>query len=314
MSAGRPEDREGPVMTLVGPTAVGKTSVALVLAARLGGEIVSADSRQIYRGMDIGTAKPTPDEQSQARHHLIDIVDPSESYDAARFAEDAEGVISGLLSAGTVPIVCGGTGFYVASLFEGLFEGAGRYPEVRVALEERARAEGTAALHAELAEADPASAARIHSNDSSRVVRALEVYLATGRRLSEWHESGQRIPAFAPRYVGLSLDRELLRERVERRIDAMMEEGLVAEIEGLVSSGALASGMPAASAVGYRELLPVVERGEGDLDEAVALIKRNTRRYAKRQMTWFRSVDGVEWLDTEGASPDELANRVLGAA
>jgi tRNA dimethylallyltransferase len=311
MTDGQNRDSRPVILTVVGPTAVGKTSVAVALARLLGGEIVSADSRQIYRGMDIGTAKPTADEQAQARHHLIDIVDPAESYDAARYAADAEATIARLLDTGVTPVVAGGTGLYLASLFEGLFEGVGRVPDVREKLEVRARAEGTATLHAELERVDPESATRIHENDTSRIVRALEVFEATGRPLSDWKREPAREPACRARYVGLSLDRESLVERIGHRVDAMMEAGLIGEIDGLVRSGALATGMPGASAVGYRELLPIVERGEGDLEEAVERIKTNTRRYAKRQMTWFRSTERVEWLDTAGVPADELARRIL---
>jgi tRNA dimethylallyltransferase len=300
-----------PVLTVVGPTAVGKTAVAVALARSLGGEIVSADSRQVFRGMDVGTAKPTADELRLVRHHLIDIVEPSESYDAARFASDAEAAIAGIVARGAVPLVVGGTGFYIASLFRGLFEGPGRDPEVRALLDERAATEGVAALHADLAEVDPAAASRIHVNDTSRVVRALEVYMSTGMTLSEWQDGPARAPAYSPRYAGLMRPRESLRERIDRRVDAMMSEGLLDEIERLVSTGALSSTSPAASAVGYRELLPVVERGEGSVNDAVALIKRNTRRYAKRQMTWFRSLEGIEWLDIEGLTPEDAAKAIL---
>jgi tRNA dimethylallyltransferase len=299
------------VLTIVGPTAVGKTAVAIALARSLGGEIVSADSRQIFRGMDVGTAKPTTDELRLVRHHLIDIVDPGESYDAARFAADAEAAIADIIARGAVPLVVGGTGFYITSLFNGLFEGPGRDPEVRALLDERAAREGVPALHAELAEVDPDAAFRIHENDTSRVVRALEVYLSTGMTLSDWQAGPARTPAYTARYVGLTRSRESLVERIDRRVEAMVSEGLLGEIERLVSIGALSSTSPAASAVGYRELLPIVEGGEGSIGDAVELIKRNTRRYAKRQMTWFSSLEGIEWLDIEGMTPEEAAAAIL---
>jgi tRNA dimethylallyltransferase len=311
MTHERRSDPRPAILTVVGPTAVGKTALAITLARAAVGEIVSADSRQIYRGMDIGTAKPTQREQAQARHHLIDIVEPSERYDAARFASDAADLIDGMHGRGVVPVVAGGTGFYLRALFDGLFEGAGRFPETRRELEARAEAEGSAALHAELADVDPELAAKLHPNDRARVVRGLEVFRATGRRLSAWHGDPPRCPSFAPRYVGLRLDREQLRQRIDRRVDAMMAAGLVAEIEALVASGKLSSDMPAASAVGYRELLPIVESGEGGLAEAVELIKVSTRRYAKRQMTWFRAIDGVEWFDADAVEPEELARTLL---
>jgi tRNA dimethylallyltransferase len=311
MIAGQDHSSRHEVLTVVGPTAVGKTAVAIALARSLDGEIVSADSRQVYRGMDIGTAKPTADELKLVPHHLIDIIDPSEAYDAVRFAADAERTIVEVLARGATPLVVGGTGFYVASLFRGLFEGPGRNPGVRASLTERAESEGPAALHQELERVDPASAERIHVNDLSRVIRALEVHATTGRTLSEWRKEPDRVPAFSARYVGLTLPREKLYERIDRRVDAMMTAGLLAEIEGLVSRGALSPDMPAASAVGYRELLPVIERGEADITEAVALIKRNSKRYAKRQMTWFRSIEDVAWFDLDGRTPDDAAAVIL---
>ncbi len=311
MIAGEAGNSRQEVLTVVGPTAVGKTAVSITLARSLGGEIVSADSRQVYRGMDIGTAKPTADEQASVRHHLIDIVDPSEAYDAARFAADAERTIVDLIARGATPLVVGGTGFYVASLFQGLFEGPGRNPELRTMLTERAASEGVRILHQELEEVDPAAAERIHANDSFRVIRALEVYVTTGRSLSEWQEEPVRAAAFSARYVRLTLPREKLYERIDRRVDAMMTAGLLAEVKALVSRGVLSSDMPAASAVGYRELLPIVERGEGDLADAVALIKRNSRRYAKRQMTSLRAIEDAEWFDLDDRTPDDAAAAIL---
>ena len=311
MIAGEAANSRPEVLTVVGPTAVGKTAVSLALARSLGGEIVSADSCQIYREMDIGTAKPTADEQASVRHHLIDIIDPSETYDAVRFAADAEKAMVDIIARGAAPLVVGGTGFYVASLFQGLFEGPGRNPELRTILTERAASEGVRVLHQELKEIDPDAAERIHANDSVRVIRALEVYATTGRSLSRWQEEPVRAAAFSARYVRLTLSREPLYERIDRRVNAMMADGLLEEIEALVSRGVLSSGMPAASAVGYRELLPIVERGEGSIADAVTLIKRNSRRYAKRQMTWLRSIEDAEWVELDDRTPDEAAAAIL---
>ena len=311
MIAGETANSRPEVLTVVGPTAVGKTAVSLALARSLGGEIVSADSRQIYREMDIGTAKPTADERRLVRHHLIDIIDPSETYDAVRFAADAEKAMVDIIARGATPLVVGGTGFYVASLFQGLFEGPGRDPELRAGLTERAASEGVRVLHQELKEVDPEAAKRIHVNDSFRVIRALEVYATTGRSLSKWQEEPVRAAAFSARYVRLTLSREPLYERIDRRVDAMMANGLLEEIEALVSRGVLSSDMPAASAVGYRELLPIVERGEGSTTDAVSLIKRNSRRYAKRQMTWLRSIEDAEWVELDDRTPDEAAAAIL---
>jgi len=298
------------VTTIIGPTGVGKTGVAIHVAARLGGEIISADSRQIYRGMDIGTAKPTAAERDAARHHLIDIVEPDERYDAARFALDAESVARGLFNDEVVPIVVGGTGFYIESLFEGLFEGVGRNDEVRSRLEARAAEEGTASLHEELTVIDPDSAQKLHPNDTARVVRALEVYQATGETLTSWQRRERREPSYSPDYFGLTMARADLYARVEARVDRMLEDGLLGEIEALVASGRLAPGMPGASAVGYRELLPVVTGESDELEAAVELMKRNTRRYVKRQLTWFSSTPGVEWIDLSETGEGRAADRI----
>jgi tRNA dimethylallyltransferase len=300
----------GPITVLVGPTAVGKTTVGILVARSVGGEIVSADSRQVYRGMDVGTAKPTAEELAACPHHLIDLVEPYEQYDAARYAADAEVDIGRLLGEGKTPLVVGGTGFYIESLFEGLFEGPGRDESVREELNERLDSQGSQALHDELSTVDAATATRLHPNDASRIVRALEVYLTTGRPLSSWHKGERRHPAFTATYFGLTIPRERLYERIDARVDAMMESGLLEEVRALVDSGRLAAGMPGASAVGYRELLPVVS-GEEDLDVAVDAIKRNTRRYAKRQLTWFSAIYGLTWLDLSILSIEEAAARIV---
>jgi tRNA dimethylallyltransferase len=304
-------DRQPSVVTVVGPTGVGKTSVGIRVARALGGEIVSADSRQIYRGMDVGTAKPTSEELAACRHHLIDIVEPSESYDAARYAADAEAVIVALKGTGTEPVVVGGTGFYIESLFRGLFDGPGRDDEVRRKLSVRLDTEGATALHAELRELDPETAGRLHPNDGARIVRALEVYVSTGTPLSVWHESARRPPSFPARYFGLTMRREDLYARIDARVDAMMRNGLLHEVRTLVESGRLTSGMPAASAVGYRELLALLAGRGDDLEGAVEDIKRNTRRYAKRQLTWFSSIENLTWLNLSEMSREEAAGRIV---
>jgi len=298
------------VLAIIGPTAVGKTGVAVRVAQELGGEIVSADSRQIYRRLDIGTAKPTPGESRLARHHLVDNIEPGEAYDAVRFAIDAESAIASIISAGVEPILVGGTGFYVRSLFEGLFEGPGRDELIREKLERRAGESAPEALHEELKTIDPESAARIHPNDTVRVVRALEVYISTGSTLTSWQSREARRPAYTPVYFGLTMDRERLYARIDRRVDSMIDAGLIDEVRRLFESGVLLSGVPAADAVGYREILDVLANGGSDFTEAIELIKRNTRRYSKRQMTWSSSIDGVDWLDM-GEMGEEKAARLI---
>lgn len=299
------------VAVIVGPTGVGKTAVGMLVASALGGEIVSADSRQVYRWMDIGTAKPGASEQATVRHHLIDVVEPSETYDAARFASEAETTISSLTASGIEPLVVGGTGFYIESLFEGLFEGPGRDDDVRAELYAGLQERGAAALHGELAEVDPETASRLHPNDAARVLRALEVYVTTGTPLSVWHDRPRRTPACRARYFGLTMPRADIYARIDRRVDAMIDRGLLDEIRGLVDSGRLRANMPGASAVGYRELLPVATGETAGLDAAVETVKTNTRRYAKRQLTWFTSVHGVEWLDLSAMSHENAAERIV---
>ncbi len=287
------------IITIVGPTAAGKTSVALEIAESLGGEIVSADSRQLYRHLDIGTAKPTATERARAAHHLIDMLEPDERYDASRYADDAEEAISALIERGVEPLVVGGTGLYVRSLFEGMFKGPGRDEEVRASLEGRVATEGAPALHAELSKVDPATAERIHENDSTRIVRALEVYGTTGLPLSEWQRGPSRQPRYRPAYYGLALDRQVLHERIAARVDEMLARGLVEEVRGLLASGRIKPGSAAADAVGYREIIEALMDGDDSdrLRAAAEDIKTNTRRYARRQLTWCRSLKDVVWLD-----------------
>jgi tRNA dimethylallyltransferase len=308
--------RRAPVLTIVGPTAVGKTAVSLLVAERVRAEIVSADSRQVYRGMDVGTAKPTPDERARVRHHLIDIVEPSERYDAARYAADAERAIAGLLASSVAPLVVGGTGFYLESLYEGLSEGPERDDAVRGELELRLAADGPEALHAELGRVDPGAAARIHPRDASRVVRALEVFRATGTTMTKWLEGPRRAPSYRPLYVGITMPRQALRERIGLRVKTMLRSGLAEEVRALRASGRLLPGMPAASAVGYRELLGHDDAALGSPNgEAVARaaerIVTNTRRYAKRQLTWFRSLPGVRWLDVQELGVEGAAEETV---
>jgi len=308
--AGSSQKRRPRIVTIAGPTAVGKTAVAIALAETIGGEVVSADSRQVYRGMDIGTAKPTPAERARVRHHLVDIVEPSGTYDASRFARDAEEVIARLLERGVVPLVVGGTGFYLSSLFDGLFEGPGRDPAIRAALGARVASEGSRALHAELAAIDPAAASRIHPNDAARVVRALEVYRSSGTTMSEWHSVPRREPRYEARYFVLSMSKERLNERIEQRVDRMVDAGLFSEVARLRDSGALVPGTPAASAVGYREVLDLLVEGQDDSSPAAAAIVTATRRYAKRQMTWFRSLEDARWLDVEVLGVEGAAREI----
>jgi tRNA dimethylallyltransferase len=299
------------VPVLLGPTAAGKTAIALHLARARGWEIVSCDSRQLYRSMDIGTAKPLQEERGRVRHWLVDVLDPQERYSAAAFVNDAGSIIRGRAAEGVTTLVCGGTGLYFESLRKGIGPQVATDPALRDALIRRAAEEGSAALHRELSEKDPEAAAQIHANNVHRVVRALAVYQQTGRRISELKRFAvpPRDMAFA--VAVLMPPRAVLYERINRRVDAMAHQGLWEEFMALRGRG-YDERTPGLRCVGYQELF-AVERGECSLDEAVEKIKQNSRRYAKRQITWFRAHhSGAEtvWNDDEAALAAEVENRL----
>lgn len=295
------------VLVLCGPTATGKTALSLALAEALGGEIVSADSMQIYRGMDIGTAKATPAERARAPHHMLDVADPREKYSVARYVEEASRCCDEILARGRLPIITGGTGLYIDSLLAGR-EFGGEADDG--ALRERLNAEyerlGGEAMLARLREVDPERAAKLHPGDRRRIVRALEVYEATGLTITE-HDARTR--ALPPRYeaarIALSYaDREALYARIDRRVDEMAAQGLFEEVADLLASG-LSPESTAMQAIGYKEAALAL-RGDISREEALALIKQASRRYAKRQLTWFRRTPGVRWILWRGA-PDIAA-------
>ena len=282
------------IWAIVGPTASGKSALAEALAARLGGEIVSCDSMQVYRGMDIGTAKPTEEERAKTPYHLIDVVDPSLPFSAVDYAAAADAAIVDILSRGKVPILCGGTGLYLDVLLRGVPESPEGDPKLREELAREAALHGNEYLHEQLAEVDPISAAATHPSNLRRVIRALEIFRATGIPKSEWDRRSRLAP---PRYkaavIGLVYQsRELLYRRIEARVDKMMEQGLLAETGRLLDAGVFAVSKTAASAIGYKELLPYLA-GECTLEAAVESLKMATRRYAKRQITWFSAKDYV---------------------
>jgi tRNA dimethylallyltransferase len=297
--------KKTPVLCVAGPTASGKSALAVKLAKALGGEIVSMDSMQIYRRMDVGTAKPTLTERGGVPHHMLDVAEPAEAFSVAQYAEMAECRIREIYERGRLPILAGGTGFYLRALTDGLaLGGVQSDPELRQSLKDSAADEaGKRRLYAQLAEADPATAARLHPNDVGRVSRALEVYRLTGKPMSvQENAPGERPFRFC--MVGATLERQALYERIEMRVDAMLAGGLLGEVRSLLESGV----PPAAQAmqgIGYKELTPVLLAGAPPA-EAVALIKRNTRRYAKRQWTWFNAEKRIRWLDmAKGESTDE---------
>ena len=296
-----------PLLVIGGSTGVGKTAAVIALAARTPLEVVSADSRQVYRGMDIATAKPTADERRAVPHHLIDVTDPDDRYHAARFAREARAAIDGIRSRGRLPVVVGGTGLYIRALLRGLDPAPPADPAFRRQLAELATREGRGALHARLTEASPAMARRLHPNDHVRVVRALELLRAgapVGEAQRRWREAPEAGEAVF--YVGLTLPREVLTERLRARAAAMVAGGLADEVRSLLARGYDPS-RPAMQGIGYREFCLVVR---GALDEAEALrrMQRDTLRYAKRQWTWFAREPGLQWLDVDlCGGPDGVA-------
>jgi tRNA dimethylallyltransferase len=284
-----------PVAVLLGATATGKSALALDTARQAGWDIISCDSRQIYRGMDIGTAKPSPEDREQVRHWLVDILDPSQEYSASRFAAEAAAIIRERAAEGGRVIVCGGTGLYFRALSEGLSDLEASDPQARQQLMAEAAEEGGGEkLYRELTLVDPETARRLHTNDIQRIVRALAVYRQTGNPMSL--RTNQRNPPVDLHFIVAKLDlpRDLLYDRINRRVDRMMEAGLLREFEQLVGMG-YGAGDPGMQSVGYRELFDVLS-GICTRDAAAELIKRNTRRYAKRQTTWFsHQVEGVQF-------------------
>lgn len=299
------------LLVLTGPTASGKTAVGIALAQMLGGEIVSADSRQMYRGLDIGTAKPSPEERRAVPHHFIDLLDPDEEYSAGLFGVQARRVVEELLNRGKTPIVVGGAGLYIRSLVDGLHEGPGADREVRARLERRVEQEGLAVLLKELWRVDPDTASRMRSPTARRVVRALEVHHLTGVPLSQ-HESERRgSVSFPAALFGLAWDRRLLYDRINRRCEEMVRAGLLEEIEKLEARG-YGPKTNALNTVGYKEGMDY-RCGRTSFEEMVRLFKQNSRRYAKRQLTWFRRDARIVWIQMEeGRGSEAVAGEIAG--
>jgi len=282
------------VAALVGATAVGKTAVALALARSLGCEIVNADSLQVYRELDIGTAKPSLEERAQVAHHLIDVADPPEMFDAARCCRAGREVLEDLRRRGEPPLVVGGTGLYLKALLGGLFAEGEPAPGVRERVRQELEALGLAALYQRLTHLDPATAARLHPHDTYRIVRALEVMAATGRPLSEWIDAHRFQDApYGVLKLGLELEREELYRRIELRVEVMLEQGWLDEVEGLLTR--YPPTLKPLQALGYRHLINYLT-GRWSWEEALTLLTRDTRRYAKRQRTWFGSDPEVRWF------------------
>ncbi|MCS7464453.1 tRNA (adenosine(37)-N6)-dimethylallyltransferase MiaA [Paenibacillus doosanensis] len=284
------------LLVLVGPTAVGKTKLSLRLAAEYGAEIISGDSMQVYRGMDIGTAKATSQERELVPHHLIDIHEPDHPFSAAEFQEKAREKIAGIHARGKLPFIVGGTGLYVESVcYDYQFSESGSDEEFREAQRLYAEAHGNEALLERLREVDPESALRLHANDQRRIIRALEIFHLTGERLSEQLKVQKKQSPYELCIIGLTMDRALLYKRIEERIDLMMEQGLVDEVRKLQEHGYGRQHI-SMQGLGYKEILAYLEGGVS-LEEAVVLLKRDTRHFAKRQLSWFRHMKDIEWVD-----------------
>ncbi len=311
MNAGAKKAEQPPVVVITGPTATGKTPLAIELGQAFGGEIVNADSMQVFRFMDIGTAKPSSAERASIAHHMLDVADPDEDYSAGRFAQEARNVAAEIHGRGRAVLLTGGTGLYIRAFLDGLVDAGGANPELRLELEEgqrKAASEGdTGWLHRKLDEIDPLAAKEIHPNDERRLVRALEIRSAVGQsasRVREEHSFSDR--PYRVLHLALDVDKETLAERIDRRCVAMVEAGLIGEVRGLRSRGYDAKLRPM-QAIGYRHIQPVVD-GSDTLANATEAMQRDTRRFAKRQRTWLRAVPEVEWVAPEGR--DEIHARV----
>ena len=302
-----PEILKPRLVIIIGPTGVGKSAMALSLAGLLGGEIVSADSMQVYRGMDIGTAKPTPEERRRITHHLLDVVDPDEPFDASRYCTLAQGIITRLRGEGKPVFVVGGTGLYIRALLGGLIDGPGADETLRQSLKEEGKRWGIPHLYEKLRERDPQAAARINPHDAVRIIRALEVLALTGRSIVD-HQKDHRFRSqpYEALKIGLMLEREELLARIDERTERMIADGFVGEVQRLLDRGYERSLKPMQS-LGYRHLAAHLA-GEVDLEGAIRLIKRDTRRYAKRQMTWFATDREILWLAPDAI--DAAAERI----
>ena len=284
------------VLVICGPTASGKTALAVELARQYNGEVVSADSMQIYRSMDIGTAKPTAEEMAGIPHHMIDVADPEENFSVARYVSMAVPIVDDILSRGKLPIIAGGTGLYIDNLIAGReFAPFEEDSTLRETLQNRAKAEGLPPLLEELRQVDPEAAARLHPNDEKRIIRALEVFLSTGKTITRHNEETKSVPnRYEPLTIALNFrERPHLWQRIDRRVDIMMEEGLEEEVRRLLSSGVPAH-CTSMQAIGYKEMAAAITEGR-PIGEGAEEVKLRSRQYAKRQLTWFRRNSAAHW-------------------
>lgn len=293
-----------PLIVIAGPTASGKTSVSVALAKAIGGEIISADSMQVYKGMDIGTAKVTQSEMDGVPHHLIDVLSPDEGCSIAKFQSMVKDALEDIYSRGKIPILAGGTGFYIQAIVNDIaFEETPPDLSYRHSLETIAAEEGGDTLYEELKAVDPASAIAIHSNNTKRIIRALEYHHFTGERISDHNEvEKEKTSPYNLAFYVLTMERGRLYERINHRVDLMLEEGLVDEVQGLLNQGYTLD-LVSMQGLGYKEIVGAINK-ESSLEAAVELLKRDTRRFAKRQLTWFRREKQVQWLDLDEFGSD----------
>ncbi|HAR34828.1 MAG TPA: tRNA (adenosine(37)-N6)-dimethylallyltransferase MiaA [Desulfobacter sp.] len=286
------------IITICGPTGIGKTGFAIALAQELNGEIVGADSMQIYKYMNVGTAKPDERERRLAVHHLVDFLDPAENFDAKSFTVLADQAISDIAKRGRVPLVAGGTGLYIRALLHGLFRGKPACPATLEKLNQALEEKGAPALHERLTKCDPKVAEKIHPNDGFRIVRALEVFLTTGVPISQCRQTHDfKSDRYQSLTFGLHMDRKLLYDRINQRVDMMMAQGLLDEVKNLLNQG-YSLELKSMQSIGYRHMGMYI-KGDISLEEAVRLLKRDTRRYAKRQFTWFNKEKNLIWINAE---------------
>lgn len=297
------------VIIIVGPTAVGKTNLSIKLAKKLKSEIISGDSMQVYKGMDIGTGKVTEEEMDQIPHHMLDILTPDRPFSVADYQKYVQNKISELNQRSTIPLIVGGSGLYIqAVLYDYIFSEQKRDETRTNQLEARMETEGNLALYEELQKVDPEQAEKIHPNNKRRVIRALEVYQATEKTLSERQSEQSKTSKYDYYIIGLKMDREALYEKINKRVDSMIKNGLIEEVQHLYAQGY--EHTQAMKAIGYKELIPYI-KGEADLDSAVELLKRNSRRYAKRQYTWFKNQMNIHWYDITETKYDKIVDNII---
>ncbi|UOQ85652.1 tRNA (adenosine(37)-N6)-dimethylallyltransferase MiaA [Gracilibacillus salinarum] len=297
------------LVVIVGPTAVGKTALSIEVAKKFGGEVISGDSMQIYRGLDIGTAKVTETEKNGVPHHMIDIVEPDQTFSVADFQQAVDQNIQALYHQNKLPIIAGGTGLYIQSVLYGYqFSENQRSEGYQKIIEEEIEREGIDNVFKRLERVDPVQAKKIHPNNQRRLIRALEVYDRTGMTMTAYQNSQQQDSAYDFRIIGLEMDRQLLYERINQRVDMMIEQGLIAEVEQLYRAGL--EDCQSMRGIGYKEIIPYL-KGEQSLEEATELLKRNSRRFAKRQFTWFKNKMPVDWYSIRPETKHKVFQNIL---